>query len=540
MLGGRDPSWILAVAAFLQRPSLAGSLFRHILASQQKEDIVEEAHPPALPSGAIDPSTKGLFLTVFPSIMLPMFLAVADQTIVASALPAIAAQTGEVDRISWIVVSYLLASTIAAPVYGYLGDMFGRRRLMFVALVVFIAASVLCAASPTITLLSVSRVLQGLGGGGLMSLSQALVGEVVPSRQRGHFQGYLAANATASSAFGPVAGGFLTQHFGWRSVFLVNVPLGLVAIVLALRLSGRPGSHKGAWRFDFVGLILLIAAVVPVLLALQLLQHLRPDQLAMAAGLLALSGVSIFVLARYERDHERPLIPISFIRRRLVWMADALALFHGAALTSLVAFTPLFLRVIHGASAAESGLLLLPITAGIGVGSIVTGRILTRTGRTMVFPSWGLIGATILLLIFAWNSPSLPLPYVAVLLSGAAICMGTVMGVVQVAIQAAAGSAQLGAAAASVQLSRSVGAALGTALFGTVVFASLFWVDPNAGAIFGRVVDMGPQALDSLAAPARQAFVAQLGHAFRAGFLLICCFTTAGLTFAWLNPHRRL
>src|SRR6204780_1161813 len=172
------------------------------------------------------------FLAIFPSIMLPMFLAVVDQTIVATALPAIAADTGNVERASWIVVSYLVASTIAAPIYGKLGDAFGRRRLMFVALGVFIGASVLCAASPTIELLALARVLQGLGGGGLMTLSQALIGEAIPPRERARYQGYLAAVAVSANTFGPVAGGYLTEHFGWRSVFLVNLPIGLVAVLL--------------------------------------------------------------------------------------------------------------------------------------------------------------------------------------------------------------------------------------------------------------------------------------------------------------------
>ena len=160
--------------------------------------------------------------------MLPMFLAVLDQTIVATALPSIAAATGEVERASWVVVSYLIASTIAAPIYGRLGDAFGRRRLMFVALAVFIVASALCAASTSVVLLTLARLLQGLGGGGLMTLSQALVGEAFPPRERARYQGYLAAVAVCANTFGPVAGGYLTEHFGWQSVFLINVPVGLL------------------------------------------------------------------------------------------------------------------------------------------------------------------------------------------------------------------------------------------------------------------------------------------------------------------------
>jgi MFS family permease len=175
---------------------------------------------------------RSLFLTVFPSIMLPMFMAALDQTIVATALPAIAGTLGDVERISWVVVSYLVANTIAAPVYGRLGDALGRKRLMFVALGVFIIASLLCAVAPSVLLLSLGRLLQGLGGGGLMTLSQALIAEAVPPRQRGRYQGYLSGMYASAATFGPVAGGWLTQQFGWQSVFLVNLPLGLVAAAL--------------------------------------------------------------------------------------------------------------------------------------------------------------------------------------------------------------------------------------------------------------------------------------------------------------------
>ena len=191
----------------------------------QQESKAPQVEPP--------PSPRSLFFAVFPSIMLPMFLAVVDQTIVATALPSIAASLGDVERISWIVIAYLIAGTVAAPVYGYYGDLYGRRKMMFVALTVFIAASCLCAAAQSMLALVLARVAQGLGGGGLMTLSQALIGETVPPRERARYQGYLAGVVVCSSTFGPVAGGLLTQAFGWRSVFFVNVPLGLIAIVLA-------------------------------------------------------------------------------------------------------------------------------------------------------------------------------------------------------------------------------------------------------------------------------------------------------------------
>jgi len=179
------------------------------------------------------PRAGAQFLTVFPPIMVPMFLAVADQTIVATALPVIASSMGEIERASWVVVAYLIANTIAAPVYGRLGDTFGRRLMMFVALGIFMAGAVLCALAPSINMLTAFRVVQGFGGGGLMTLSQALIGEAIPPRERGRYQGYLAGVAVTSNSFGPVAGGYLTQAFGWQSIFLINIPLGLLATLLA-------------------------------------------------------------------------------------------------------------------------------------------------------------------------------------------------------------------------------------------------------------------------------------------------------------------
>ena len=223
------------------------------------------------------------FLTVFPSIMLPMFLAVVDQTIVATALPAIAASTGQFERASWIVVSYLIASTIAAPIYGRLGDAFGRRQLMFAALAVFIVASLLCAASPSIELLTLARLLQGLGGGGLMTLSQALIGEAIPPRERARYQGYLAAVAVCANTFGPIAGGYLTEQFGWQSIFLVNVPVGLGAVALTWRLPS-PKVERLPWRADPGGLVLFTVFVATTLLSLEQAQHVDLAPSRWAAG----------------------------------------------------------------------------------------------------------------------------------------------------------------------------------------------------------------------------------------------------------------
>ena len=494
-----------------------------------------------IPSGSFDPAkTPGLFKLVFPSVMLPMFMAVSDSTIVASALPAMAASLGDVERVSWVVVAYLVAATIAAPVYGYLGDVFGRRRLMFFALTLFMGASVLCALAPSVLWLAAARVLQGFGGGGLMSLSQALIGEVVPPRQRGHYQSYLATVATVSAVFGPVAGGFLTEHLGWKSIFLVNLPLGLMAFALMFRIPHRAGVRHEQWSFDTPGLLWFVSFIAPILIAMEQLRHFDPSIAPQVIALFALAGLALVLLLRRERVAAAPLLPIGLLAQPVIWRANGMAACHGATLTALVAFLPIYLRVTHGMSASQMGLLLVPISIGIGVGSIFTGRLVTRTGRTMIFPTWGLAGSTVCLLIFALFSASMTLTQVMVVLTAASLFMGTVMAVVQVTVQSAAGRKALGTAAGSVQFSRTVGAAFGTALLGSILFATLAFADPDAPAMFGKLVDTGAAAFAVLS-PERQMVIAEaIAFAFRLAFVILPLFTAVGVVLAVTNPSRRI
>ena len=485
------------------------------------------------------PPPRSLFWTVFPSVMLPMFLAVADQTIVATALPAIASDLGDVERISWVVVSYLIANTIAAPVYGRLGDSFGRRRLILAALFLFVAGSVFCAFAPSIGLLTVARVLQGFGGGGLMTLSQALVGETIPPRERGRYQGYLAGVSVASSTFGPVAGGYLTQAFGWRSIFLVNLPLGLVAALLVLRLAPRPGAGRRT-KFDAPGLVLFMMFVSSVILALEQVQRMDARTFPMILGLLAFGAVALVALLWQEMHSSYPLIPPALFKELSVWRSDGLAACHGAALVSLITFLPLYLRAVRGTSPAETGLLMLPLMFGIGIGSLVTGQFVTRTGLTAVFPSYGLLGAMAGLLFLAFWVPHLSLTALPWMFGATAIFMGTVMGVVQVTVQAVAGQRMLGAGAAMVQFSRSVGAAFGTAAVAAVLFSVLAASDRESASLFASMIDHGPDAIAALA-PTRQAIVkSEIGEAFRAVFVTIAAFSGVGAWLAFSMPLRRI
>lgn len=471
--------------------------------------------------------------------MLPMFLAVVDQTIVATALPAIVAATGQVERASWIVVSYLIAATIAAPVYGRLGDSFGRRRLMFIALAVFMVASLLCAAAPTVELLTLARVLQGFGGGGLMTLSQALIGEAVPPRERARYQGYLAAVAVSANTFGPVAGGYLTEHFGWQSIFLVNIPIGLLAVALTWRLH-NPKVERLAWQADPGGLVLFVVLVVTTLLALEQVQHADLDALPLGAGLFAISLFAAAWLIRHENKAPSPLIPFRLLRLPAIWRSDAMAACHGGALVSLITFLPVYLQAVRGTSPSTTGFLLVPLTIGIGTGSLVVGRLVSKTGYTTIFPIVGMALATICFVTLAFFASVMGMAVLAVLLLLIGAFMGTVMGVVQVTVQTVAGQARLGEAAASVQFSRSIGAAFGTALVATALFATLALRNPEAARAFAAMVEHARHVGPALS-PIQQASIqTDIADAFRVAFFVIAAFTASGFFLALTNPLRRI
>jgi EmrB/QacA subfamily drug resistance transporter len=479
---------------------------------------------------------------IFPPILLPIFLSVVDGTIVASALPAMAGAFGDVERVSWVVASYLVASTVAAPVYGRLADAFGRRRLLLLALVLFVAASVLCASAQGILSLTAARTLQGFGGGGLMVLSQALLGENVPRRQLGRAQGILAAVIVASSTFGPVAGGVLTQFFGWPSVFLINLPLGALAMLLALRLPAHPASgNRGS--FDWPGLLLFAGFVVPLLLALEQMQRVDAATLMGTVASLSLSLICLLLLLRNERRAVQPLFPLEMLRRPAMWRANAMAACSGALLVSEVTLLPIHLQAMDGASAAEIGLLMLPLTATVGMGSLVTGWLVTRTGRLAIFPAVGQTAAALGLLLVAfghhqvgaalgpWGLPAM--------LALVAVFQGSAMPVAQVTAQALAPPAMLGAAAASVQLSRSVGSAVGV----TVVVGALFAIlgqDGASGAVFADMVRHGPVALATLPDTMRATTAARIDTGFSVAFMAVAAFAVMNALLAWTLPLRRL
>ncbi|RYY71509.1 MAG: MFS transporter, partial [Comamonadaceae bacterium] len=401
-------------------------------------------------------------------------------TLLAAATPRIARDLGGLSDTSWIAVGYLLAATIAAPLYGRMGDRYGRRNVLLVALAVFCLGSLACGLARSMYGLIGARVLQGLGGGGLMVLSQALIGELVTPAERPRYQGYFAAVFTFSSVGGPVIGGFVVNHGDWRWLFLVNLPLGLLA---AWRVSTLPRPARSAARdapYDPAGVVLFAACAASALLWLSLVGHRFPLVSTASGGLLATAVVTGLVLYRQQRRHPHPFLPLEILRvPGVTWVCLSVIGFAGT-MFALVFLLPIYLQVGQQASATGAGLQLLPLTIGMVAGSTLNARYSSRTRRSGVLPPYGLGAAAVALAGLALLPPS----HLGITLA-AAVCgmgFGTVMPSSQIAVQMLAGRERLGASAALLSIVRSTGAALGTAAFGGLAFA-LLKVKSGGGAL---------------------------------------------------------
>jgi EmrB/QacA subfamily drug resistance transporter len=484
----------------------------------------------------LDPAElRRLFFRVFPAVGLAMFGAALDQTIVAAALPAIARSLGEVERISWVVVAYLVATTVAAPVYGRLGDAFGRRRMLLVALGVYAGGAVLCGLAPSLDLLTLARLLQGFGGGGLIALSVALIAEVVPPRERGRFQGYIAGVFAAASALGPLAGGVLTEVLGWRAVFMLQPPLALLAAVMAVRRlrEAHPGVSRG-FAFDWSGLLLFALFVAPALLALDQARRLQPGAIAVAAGLALVAASALYLLWRWERRAPDPLLPLAVLGEPSVWRANLLSAMVAGAFVGSIAFLPIYFFAVRGLSPSGAGLALLPLAATAAFGAMLVGRLFARTGRTMLWSGIGLACSTALLLVVAAGAGAMPLWVMSVLLGLVSFGFGTSFPMVQVTVQLAVPRERLGSATASVQFTRALGAATGTALMGAVLFGTLVAQGGEAATLFVALVNRGPAVLAGLPEAAQAAFRTQMVDAFRAAFLTAAVLVAGA---AWLTTR---
>jgi EmrB/QacA subfamily drug resistance transporter len=482
-------------------------------------------------------TTKEAFRRVFPGVMVAMFLAAADQTILASALPTIASNLGGFSDLSWVVVAYLLAATVAAPLYGHLGDHFGRQRMLLVALAVFTVASLGCALAPTLPLLIAARALQGLGGGGLMTMAQALIGEHVAPRERGRFAGYFATVFALASTSGPVLGAYLTEHFSWRAIFAVNLPLGLIAALLATRVPRAPRAPRAApFQPDVVGAVLFCASTVSLLFALSSAGHRFAWTSWPLYCLLLVAILGYAALLRWEKRAAQPVIPVRFLRMPAIVRSDAVVVCFAATLFSTILYLPLYLQLGRGLGVGTSGLLLLPVTLSMVTSSAITGRLVTHTGLTTIFPQLGLTLAAAALLALAATVGTMPTAVVTSLTMFVGAGLGMVMPPTQVMVQLAAGRESLGAATGSISLSRALGGAIGVAVVGALLYTQVGQGGDAFAGLWSQVVEGGPAFVSRMSPVDRAALGAHFNQAYRIMFVAIAVFATAGALISRTVP----
>jgi EmrB/QacA subfamily drug resistance transporter len=407
-----------------------------------------------------------------------MFMSGIDQTLLATATPAIALELGALQDASWIAVAYLLATVVIVPVYGRLGDAYGRRRVMIISLSVFTLGALLCALAQSLPQLVAGRVVQGLGGGGLVTLAQSLIGEIAPPRQRFRFQVYITGTFTSASFSGPVIGGLLVTHAHWRWLFLIYLPMAAFAFWRLSKLPAGARHPEQAKNLDLGGIALFALAAATSLYWLTSAGHHFAWGSITSIVLLVLAAGFFAWLARQQRSHPSPFLAIDLLRdKAMLRLMIATALF-SAAMFALIFFLPIYLQLGHRLSASDSGLLLLPLTTGTVIGSIFAGKFAAHTGETKITLVGGLCLGTAALLALALLPPDTTT--VAVLGLAAGACFGGVMPVSQVVSQAIAGRARLGVAGAMVTIFRFVGAAAGTAMTGALVYALLPGMDLRA------------------------------------------------------------
>jgi EmrB/QacA subfamily drug resistance transporter len=473
--------------------------------------------------------THRQILGVFSGLLLGMLLAALDQTIVATALPTITGDLGGLSHLSWVVTAYLLASTVSTPMYGKLGDIYGRKRLFQVAIVVFLVGSVLCGVAQSMLQLIAFRAIQGLGGGGLMVLAMAIMAEVVSPRERGRYQGYFGAVFGASSVAGPLLGGFLTDQVSWRWVFYVNVPVGIVALLVTafvLPTSPRHGNPK----VDYLGSAILTAAVTTTVLFTTWGGTEYAWGSAAIVGLGVASVALVALLIAVELAAEEPLVPVHLFRTRTFNVASSVSFIIGVAMFGAISFLPLFLQVVNGASATSSGLLLLPLMLGLLASSMVSGQVISRTGRYKVFPVAGCAAAAVAMFLMSTMGPGTTQRTVTMYMVLLGIGIGLTIQTLILAVQNAVSVGELGVATSSVSFFRSMGGSIGVALFGAI-FNHLLVSRVGASAGGGRFT---PGAVRQLPEAARTTFIAGFADALTTVFLYAAPLVLVAFALTWL------
>jgi EmrB/QacA subfamily drug resistance transporter len=475
---------------------------------------------------------------IFGALLLVLLLASLDQTIVSTALPTIVGDLGGVSDLSWVVTAYLLSSTVVGPVYGKLGDQYGRKIVLQVAIVIFLVGSALCGISQNMTELIVFRGIQGLGGGGLFVITIAVVGDIFPPRERGRYQGYFGGVFGVSTVLGPLLGGFFVDHLSWRWIFYVNLPIGLIALAV-IATAFQPRTDHVKHTIDYLGAALLAGGLSAIVLYTSLggttYSWTSPWMLALIVGGVVLLAAFVFA----EGQAAEPILPLELFRNRVFSVTSAVGFIVGLALFGAITYLPLYLQDVRGHSPTTSGLLILPLMVGLLTASIGSGQLITRFGRYKPFPVAGTAIMVVGLFLLSRLQVDTPTVVTGAYMLVLGFGLGNVIQVLVLAAQNAVDYKYLGVASSGSTLFRQIGGSIGVSVFGAIfanqLAANLVGKLPPGARVPSSAAN--PAVVKQLPAVLRDPFRIAITDALTTVFLVAAGIAVLAFLLTWLLPE---
>ncbi len=499
------------------------------------------------PANAGNPLTHRQILVVFSALMLGMLLAALDQTIVATALPTIVGDLGGLNHLSWIVTAYLLTSTAVTPLYGKVSDLFGRKALFQIAIVVFLVGSALSGLSQNMGELIAFRALQGIGGGGLFAMVMAIIGDIVPARDRGKYQGLIGAVFAAASVLGPLAGGFFTDSLSWRWIFYVNIPIGIVALAVTTVVLKLP-ANRMRHHIDFLGSALVAAAVTGILLITVWGGNTYPWTSNTILGLAVVSALLIAAFIYVELNSPEPVLPMRLFKNQIFSVSSILGFVSGFLMFGAIIFLPEYQQVVRGASAIKSGLMLIPLTLGVVLASVGSGALISKRGKYKIYPIVGsiVVGIGLYLMSALKIDTSYAVQAVMMFVTGAGI--GLSMQVIVLATQNGVEHKDLGTATSAISFFRTMGGAVGTSFFASILVNRLAYNMPKLlpkgvkvpSSLANGAVSGSPTVLNSLPPVVHSALLQAFVNSLHVMFLAAIPFAVLAFAIGLFLPEKTL